>query len=270
MKCMNTGMKREAVQEERQRAARLSGKGQNGNDDEVESTSLGPGDMPVDRILEAEKIADIEIDGLLPSEVPGEKMTETIKYATTKQLHQLVEWAKHIPHFIELPLDDQVALLRGGWNELMIAGFSHRSTSVNNGIVLANGLLVTRENAHAAGLGAIFDRVLVELVSKMKEMQIDKTELGCLRAIVLYNPDVKGLKEVTRVENYRERVYASLEEYCRNTHETETGRFAKLLLRLPALRSIGLKCLEHLFFFKLIGDNSLDSYLLDLLEAGQD
>ena len=61
----------------------------------------------------------------------------------------------------------------------------------------------------------------------------DKTELGCLRAIVLYNPDVKGLKEVTRVEQYRERVYASLEEYCRATHENETGRFAKLLLRLP-------------------------------------
>merc|ERR1740129_845492 len=77
MKCLNTGMKREAVQEERQRAARLSGKGQNGNnDDEVESTSLGPGDMPTDRILEAEKIADIEMDGLLPSEVPGEKMSE--------------------------------------------------------------------------------------------------------------------------------------------------------------------------------------------------
>jgi len=226
--------------------------------------------MPTDRILEAEKIADIEMDGLLPSEVPGEKMSETIKYATQKQLHQLVEWAKHIPHFIELPLDDQVALLRGGWNELMIAGFSHRSTSVTNGIVLANGLLVTRENAHVSGLGAIFDRVLVELVSKMKEMQIDKTELGCLRAIVLYNPDVKGLKEVTRVEQYRERVYASLEEYCRATHENETGRFAKLLLRLPALRSIGLKCLEHLFFQKLLGDNSLDSFLLDLLEASQD
>ena len=58
-------------------------------------------------------------------------------------------------------------------------------------------------------------RVLVELESKMKEMQLDQTELGCLRAIVLYNPDVKGLKEVGRVEQYRERVYASLEEYCR-------------------------------------------------------
>lgn len=225
--------------------------------------------MPTDRILEAEKIADMDNDGSLPSEVTGD-MSETIKFAAQKQLTQLVEWAKHIPHFIELPLDDQVALLRGGWNELMIAGFSHRSTNVSNAIVLANGLVVTRENTHAAGVGAIFDRVLVELVSKMKEMQIDQTELGCLRAIVLYNPDVKGLKEVGRVEQYRERVYASLEEYCRATHENETGRFAKLLLRLPALRSIGLKCMEHLFFFKLIGDSSLDTHLLDLLEATQD
>jgi len=34
----------------------------------------------------------------------------------------------------------------------------------------------------------IFFRVLTELVSKMRDMQMDKTELGCLRAIVLFNP----------------------------------------------------------------------------------
>ena len=33
-------------------------------------------------------------------------------------------------------------------------------------------------------------------------------------------------------------------------------RFAKLLLRLPALRSIGLKCVEHLFFYKLIKEDN--------------
>lgn len=32
------------------------------------------------------------------------------------------------------------------------------------------------------------NRVLTELVSKMKDMQMDKSELGCLRAIVLFNP----------------------------------------------------------------------------------
>lgn len=34
--------------------------------------------------------------------------------AADKQLITLVEWAKRIPHFIELPLEDQVILLRAG------------------------------------------------------------------------------------------------------------------------------------------------------------
>lgn len=34
--------------------------------------------------------------------------------AADKQLFTLVEWAKRIPHFTELPLDDQVILLRAG------------------------------------------------------------------------------------------------------------------------------------------------------------
>jgi hypothetical protein len=74
-----------------------------------------------------------------------------------------------------------------GWNELLIAAFSHRSVNVKNAIVLASGLLVERQSAHGAGVGPIFDRVLSELVTKMREMKIDKTELGCLRAIILFN-----------------------------------------------------------------------------------
>ena len=34
----------------------------------------------------------------------------------------------------------------------------------------------------------LIDRVLTELVAKMREMKMDKSELGCLRAIVLFNP----------------------------------------------------------------------------------
>lgn len=265
-KCLHQGMKREAVQEERQRGSR-----DRMAEDDTESTSLGPGDMPADRILEAEKICDkYELE-----QIPNERddINAKFKFAAERQLASLVEWAKQIPHFTELPLDDQVALLRGGWNELMIAGFSHRSTNIQNGIQLASGVIVTRENAHTSGVGEILDRVLVELVSKMNEMGMDKTELGCLRAIILFNPDIKGLKEVTRVEQLRERVYASLEEYTRSNHENEMGRFAKLLLRLPALRSIGLRCMEHLFFLKIVGEgnsNVIDTHLFDLLDQGQD
>ena len=45
-----------------------------------------------------------------------------------------------------------------GWNELLIASFSHRSIAVQDGILLATGLHVHRSSAHSAGVGAIFDR----------------------------------------------------------------------------------------------------------------
>ena len=80
---------------------------------------------------------------------------------------------------------------------------------------------------------------------------MDKTELGCLRAIVLFNPgahprpmsgsyflsqpeidandqkcvvDAKGLSKSSEVELLREKVYASLEAYCKQRYPEQQGR----------------------------------------------
>lgn len=87
--------------------------------------------------------------------------------------------------------------------------------------------------------------------------------------LVIFLSGSKGLKSITEVEILRDKVYIALEEYCRIAHPEEPGRFAKLLLRLPSLRSIGLKCLEHLFFYKLIGDSPIDTFLMEVLESSQ-
>lgn len=178
MKCLAMGMKREAVQEERQRV-KEKGEG------EVESTSSANSEMPVEKILDAEMAIDPKNDTYV--DVQKEPMVN-ICQAADSQLLNLVDWAKRIPHFTELPMDDQVTLLRTGWNELLIASFAHRSTVIEDGILLSTGMHVHRSTAHQAGVGMIFDRVLTELVSKMREMKMDRTELGCLRAIVLFNP----------------------------------------------------------------------------------
>lgn len=69
------------------------------------------------------------------------------------------------------------------------------------------------------------------------------------------------------MENLREKVYFVLEEYTKQQYPDQPGRFAKLFLRLPALRSIGLKCIEHLFYSKMISDQPIDVFLLRLLET---
>ena len=98
-------MKRDAVQEERQRSK--SDKSTGGEDLDGENSNLGPGDMPAERILEAERGSDkLSLDQL---GVGAETDIQTkFKFAGEKQLTSLVEWAKHIPHFAELSIDDQV------------------------------------------------------------------------------------------------------------------------------------------------------------------
>lgn len=78
--------------------------------------------------------------------------------------------------------------------------------------------------------------------------------------------DIRGLKSRKDVDVLREKVYACLDEHCRSEHPGDEGRFAQLLLRLPALRSISLKCLDHLFFFRLVGDKQLDMFLIENLD----
>ena len=64
-------------------------------------------------------------------------------------------------------------MIKSGWNELMIIGAAYRSLSLNEeGILMGQGKVITMEDAHRAGLGEIFDRVLVELVGKMEEMKM--------------------------------------------------------------------------------------------------
>ena len=99
-----------------------------------------------------------------------------------------------------------------GWNELLIAGFSHRSKDIKDALMLESGVTVYRQTAHQFGVVPIFERVLTELVSKMREMKMDKTELGCLRAIILFNSgDLPQI--LTNFFNYTTlRCYLSLSE----------------------------------------------------------
>lgn len=61
-------------------------------------------------------------------------------------------------------------------------------------------------------------------------------------------------------------IYACLDENCRRKYPGDDSRFAQLLLRLPALRSISLKCLELLQTYRLTTDKSLMSCISEILD----
>lgn len=102
-----------AVQEERQRAKEKG-------EVEVESTTNAISEMPVEMILEAELAADSQMDfGSVDMQnsanfADRSLNSDVVYQAMDRQLLALVDWAKRIPHFTELQLEDQVTLLRAG------------------------------------------------------------------------------------------------------------------------------------------------------------
>jgi hypothetical protein len=60
------------------------------------------------------------------------------------QLLVLVDWAKYIPAFVELPLDDQVALLRAHAGEHLLLGVARRSMLLKDVLLLGNNYIITK------------------------------------------------------------------------------------------------------------------------------
>ncbi|XP_026325150.1 protein ultraspiracle homolog isoform X2 [Hyposmocoma kahamanoa] len=281
-KCLACGMKREAVQEERQRAAR-------GAEDAHPSSSVQ--ELSIERLLEMESlVADpneeyqflrVGTDSNVPPRYRAP--VSSLCQIGNKQIAALVVWARDIPHFAQLELEDQILLIKASWNELLLFSIAWRSmeylederenvdgtrtSALPQLMCLMPGMTLHRNSALQAGVGQIFDRVLAELSMKIRALHVDQAEYVALKAIVLLNPDVKGLKNRQDVEVLREKLFSCLDEHCRRLHGSEDGRFAALLLRLPALRSISLKSFEHLYFFHLVADDLIGGFIREALRS---
>ena len=146
-----------------------------------------------------------------------------------QQLLILVEWAKHIQAFSELVLDDQVhhrldlnisnlnliqvALLRAHAGEHLLLGLARRSMNLNNILLLGNDMIIPRDIRQWSGLWMsepqdtvvrdIGVRVMNELVSPFKAIQMDDTEFACLKAIVFFDPHARGLRDIERIKGLR-------------------------------------------------------------------
>ncbi|KER30294.1 hypothetical protein T265_03243 [Opisthorchis viverrini] len=225
--------------------------------------------------------AELSTDAELPTTEVGELVyvdigednmdpLVVILHSVEEQLHRLLSWARQLPCFSQpyLSVDDQFWLLKSAWPELLLISAAFNSIVVNEGLLLANGRHLSLSTARLHGLGPLMDRFLTELVSRFRELGLERVELALLRAIILFNPDANHLVARTRVESIRENLYAGLHSYCVTGHASDTSRFTKLLLRLPPLRSIAQKCLEHLVFVKLAAEDPTSRRLINLVEHG--
>ncbi|CAF3714359.1 unnamed protein product [Rotaria socialis] len=249
-KCIRMGMKKDAVQKERDRLGRqrnhVCGYGTANTKSNVNLTGSldeDADDLSVTALLKAEKTAQEYIGRQIrldrqPSNTERVQATlETIGISMNYQLRSLIEWAKDLKGFVELSDTDKIALLRGHTGENLILGVACRSLNCDDYLLLGNHYVILR-NASDPGLSRAAGRILDEIVKPLKDNQLDEKEYACLKAIVFFDNDNKSLSNPTSVKQLRKRIQVNLETYINQQRPLMRGRFGELLLLLPPLQNI--------------------------------
>ncbi|XP_017491381.1 PREDICTED: hepatocyte nuclear factor 4-gamma-like, partial [Rhagoletis zephyria] len=256
-KCFRADMRKEAVQNERDRIScrrpsydeASSGCGTSLQvlvRAEMCSRKICP--PPSDNNFQSKKIANID----------------DIGNSMKQQLLILVEWAKCIPAFTELAIDDQVALLKAHAGEHLLLGLSKRSLMLKDVLLLGNDHIMPRLTPDPE-ITRIGCRIIDEIVAVMKDVNIDDNEFACLKAIVFFDPAAKDLTEPHKVKSVRHQIQVCLEDYVNDRQYDSRGRFGELLLILPSLQSITWQLIEQIQFAKVFGTAKIDNLIQEML-----
>ncbi|KAI7795460.1 nuclear receptor subfamily 2 group F member 6b [Triplophysa rosa] len=227
----------------------------------------------ISQLLRAEPYPNSRYGAQCGQQLPGANSSimgiDNICELAARLLFSTIEWARNIPYFPELPVSEQVALLRLSWSELFILNAAQSALPLHTAPLLAAAGFHSSPMA-ADRVVSFMDQVRVfqDQVDKLTRLQVDTAEYSCLKAIALFTPDACGLSDPAHVESLQEKVQVALTEYERMQYPGQPQRFGRLLLRLPALRAVPANLISQLFFMRLVGKTPIETLIRDMQLSG--
>ncbi|CAD5113810.1 DgyrCDS2975 [Dimorphilus gyrociliatus] len=193
--------------------------------------------------------------------------TENLFETAARLLFMSVKWARNIPSFLQLPFRDQAILLEESWSDLFILSAAQWSLPIDIGTLAASASTAAdTSGTERASLIVGQLRSLQDVLSRFSSLRVDATEYACLKAIVLFK-NVRGLRDAAQVETLQDQAQLMLSEYACSQYPNSKVRFGKILLLLPALRAVGSRTIEEVFFRKTIGSIPIERLLCDMFKS---
>ncbi|XP_061656339.1 peroxisome proliferator-activated receptor delta b isoform X3 [Phyllopteryx taeniolatus] len=185
--------------------------------------------------------------GLVWSQLlPGAPLTKEIgvhvfyrcQCTTVETVRELTEFAKSIPGFVDLFLNDQVTLLKYGVHEAIFAMLP--SLMNKDGLLVANGKgFVTREFLRS--LRKPFSEIMepkFEFAVKFNALELDDSDLALFVAAIILCGDRPGLMNVKQVEQSQDNILQALDLHLQVNHSDSVYLFPKLLQKMADLRQL--------------------------------
>ncbi|XP_043239208.1 protein dissatisfaction-like [Amphibalanus amphitrite] len=179
---------------------------------------------------------------------------------TARLLFMVVRWVRGLAPYQTLAARDQMLLLEESWKDLFLLQLAQWYLPFDLSSLL--------DSAHAQsrlGVGSSGDvRTIQDILCRFRQLAPDMTECGCLRAIVLFKPETARVTDTRPVEMLQDQAQCVLSDYLRARFPRQPTRFGRLLLLIPALRSIPAAVVEALFFKETTGEIGVSRLLSDM------
>lgn len=273
-KCLEAGMKRDAVREDRtpggkQKSKRIKVDEEGSAIADVINTTTAEtyDEEGIQKLVEAHPDVIPSAEDILSS---GESDSLNIDINTLMQygymeLRLIIEWARKIPGFSDLMIEDQMALLKGSFMELNVLRLAFRSVDCDDGVRFAEGLVLTPEDSGNIGWGKDLVSCTMEFITKVREINLDHTEFCILNAVVLTYPDANGIKDKDTIITLQSRILNCLRQYTCHAYSSEPRRYGKILLRLPSLRTVSAIAAERFLSMSLDGNIKMNALVLEMM-----
>ncbi|XP_078146473.1 thyroid hormone receptor beta isoform X4 [Centroberyx gerrardi] len=156
----------------------------------------------------------------------------------TPAITRVVDFAKKLPMFCELPCEDQIILLKGCCMEIMSLRAAVRYDPESETLTLNGEMAVTRGQLKNGGLGVVSDAIF-DLGVSLSSFNLDDSEVALLQAVILLSSDRPALSSVERIERCQEEFLLAFEHYINYRKHKVAHFWPKLLMKVTDLRMIG-------------------------------
>ncbi|XP_065200398.1 nuclear hormone receptor FTZ-F1 beta isoform X2 [Planococcus citri] len=262
-KCLNMGMKLEAIRVDRTRGGRSTypfsytlpasiTQMQNSNDasmnmvkQETSSDASPPSPQMSNRLIPPLLQEIMEVEHLWQyneGEIPNVRTNtnnpdflSNLCNIADHRLYKIVKWCKSLPLFKNISIDDQISLLINAWCELLLFSCCYRSVGSPGEIRVSLGKSINLNQAKELGLAPCIERML-NFTEHLRRLRVDRYEYVAMKVIVLLSSDSSDLREPEKARASQEKALQALQQYTIAHYPDMPSKFGELLLRIPDLQ----------------------------------
>ncbi|XP_020641442.1 peroxisome proliferator-activated receptor alpha isoform X1 [Pogona vitticeps] len=218
----------------------------------------------MDTLCMAEKtlVAKLVANGIQNKEAEV-RIFHCCQCTSVEAVTELTEFAKSIPGFSNLDLNDQVTLLKYGVYEAMFAMLA--SVMNKDGMLVAYGNgFITRE--FLKSLRKPFCDIMepkFDFAMKFNSLELDDSDISLFVAAIICCGDRPGLVNIGHIEKMQESIVHVLKLHLQSNHPDDIFLFPKLLQKMADLRQL---VTEHAQLVQIIKKTESDAHLHPLLQ----